>query len=57
MNLASFFDMGGYAAFVWPSYLVTLALLVINIFTARGAHRRALAEARRRLRRQAERGS
>ncbi len=50
MTLSSFLHMGGYAAFVWPAYLFTLALLVLNVFTARGTHRRALTEARRRLR-------
>ena len=34
--------MGGYAAFVWPSYALTLIVVVFNIVGAR----RALARAR-----------
>lgn len=30
MDWSSFFAMGGYAAFVWPSYGIALVLLVIN---------------------------
>jgi heme exporter protein CcmD len=41
--------MGGYAAFVWPSYALTLAIIVLNIIWARQALARARAEARRRL--------
>jgi heme exporter protein D len=26
--MAAFFDMGGYAAFVWPAYALTAAILV-----------------------------
>ncbi len=48
MSLQEFFAMGGYAQFVWPAYLVTLGLLVINVVTARGSHRRALQDAKRR---------
>ena len=47
--MRQFFDMGGYAAFVWPSYAVTLAVIVLNIVWARRALARSRAEARRRL--------
>ena len=30
MDWSEFFAMGGYAAFVWPSYAIALVLLVIN---------------------------
>ena len=33
--MSQFFEMGGYAAFVWPSYAVTLAAIVLNIVWAR----------------------
>jgi heme exporter protein D len=49
MSLAEFFGMGGYAAFVWPAYVVALIVLIGNVLAARGSHRRALAEARRRV--------
>ena len=47
--MRTFFDMGGYAAFVWPSYAVTLVVVVLNIVWARRALARSRAEARRRL--------
>ena len=47
--MKQFFDMGGYAAFVWPAYAVTLAAVVLNIVWARRALARSRAEARRRL--------
>jgi heme exporter protein D len=49
MSLADFISMGGYAAFVWPSYAVALAVLIANILAARASHRSAVAEARRRV--------
>ena len=30
MSLSEFFNMGGYAVFVWSSYGLTLVLLVLN---------------------------
>jgi heme exporter protein CcmD len=47
--MKDFLDMGGYAAFVWPAYAVTLAVVILNIVWARRALARARAEARRRL--------
>jgi heme exporter protein CcmD len=47
--MKEFFDMGGYAAYVWPAYVVTLAVVVLNIVWARRALARSRAEARRRL--------
>jgi heme exporter protein CcmD len=41
--------MGGYAAFVWPAYAVTLAAVVLNVVWARRALARAVEAARRRL--------
>ena len=48
MNLVEFLNMGGYAAFVWPSYAVALVVLIGNVLAARTSHRRAVTEARRR---------
>ena len=53
--MREFFAMGGYAAFVWPAYLVTLTVLVLNIAWARGSLARALRAAQRRLAADAER--
>jgi len=42
-------SMGGYAAYVWPAYLVTLLVVALNIRWARSAARQARDEARRRV--------
>jgi heme exporter protein CcmD len=44
-----FFDMGGYAAFVWSSYAVTFAVVGLNVLWARRALARSQRDARRRL--------
>ena len=50
MNVVSeFFDMGGYAWYVWPSYVLTLAVVVLNIVWARRLLAKSREEARRRL--------
>jgi heme exporter protein D len=50
MNAVSeFFDMGGYAAYVWPSYGLTLVVVVLNIVWARRLLAKSREEARRRL--------
>jgi heme exporter protein CcmD len=51
--MSTFFYMGGYAAFVWPSYALTLAIVLLNVLWARRALARARVEARRRLASQA----
>jgi heme exporter protein D len=48
--MKEFFDMGGYAAYVWPAYAITLAVIVLNIIWARRALERSRAEAQRRVR-------
>jgi heme exporter protein CcmD len=47
--VSEFFDMGGYAAFVWPSYVLTLIVVVLNIVWARRLLAKSREEARRRL--------
>jgi heme exporter protein CcmD len=47
--MKEFLDMGGYAAFVWPAYAVTLAVIGLNIYWARRQLAQACAAARRRL--------
>jgi heme exporter protein CcmD len=44
-----FLSMGGYADFVWPSYALTIGIVVLNVVWARRSLTRASAEARRRL--------
>jgi heme exporter protein D len=48
-SLAEFLAMGKYAAYVWPSYGLTLLVVVLNVVWARGLLRHAQSEARRRL--------
>ena len=52
--MANFFAMGGYAAFVWPAYAVTLGVAALNVVWARRALARSREEARRRLHMQRE---
>ena len=47
--MKEFLDMGGYAAFVWPAYALTLAVAVLNVVWARRSLARATAAARRRV--------
>jgi heme exporter protein CcmD len=35
MSLQSFLSMSGYAAYVWPCYGLTLAVLLWNVWSAR----------------------
>ena len=46
--MRAFLSMGGYAAYVWPAYAVTLAVVVLNIVWAQRALARSRTEARRR---------
>ena len=47
--MSAFLDMGGYAAYVWPAYAVTLAVMALNIVWARRLLERSRREALRRL--------
>lgn len=47
--MSEFLHMDGYAAYVWPSYAITLAVLLLNVHWARQTLRRAREEARRRI--------
>jgi heme exporter protein D len=49
-----FFQMGGYAVYVWPCYALTLFVLAANILAARRSLKRAQRDARRRLARAAQ---
>jgi heme exporter protein D len=48
-SMAQFLAMGKYAAYVWPSYGVTLLVVVLNVIWARRLLKQAQLEARRRL--------
>ncbi len=47
--MSEFLHMGGYAAYLWPSYAITFAAVALNVVAARRALRRARDDARRRL--------
>jgi heme exporter protein D len=48
-SMAQFLALGKYAAYVWPSYGVTLLVVVLNVIWARRLLKQAQLEARRRL--------
>lgn len=52
--MLQFLAMGGYAAYVWPSVLITVGVMLLNIHWARRAARQAESLARRRLQMQKE---
>ena len=49
--MSDFFAMGGYAAYVWPSYVLATIVLVVNIVAPLKQHKRVLTEIARKLRR------
>jgi heme exporter protein D len=49
MSLREFVHMGGYAAFVWPSYALAAIVIQANISAARRSLREAKRLARRRF--------
>jgi heme exporter protein D len=53
-SVAKFLAMGGYAAYVWPAYALTLAVLGGLLLWCLGAYRRAGRELQR-LQRESER--
>jgi heme exporter protein D len=53
--MADFFAMGGYGAYLWPSYAVFVIVLAIDAIAPRLRRRRVLAEIRGKLKRRATR--
>ncbi len=49
MGLREFFNMGGYAGFVWTSYGLTTVVLVANWISARRVEAEQFESAQRRL--------
>lgn len=47
--MAEFFQMGGYALFVWPSYALVAVVLWLNWYLPRKQHDRELRLLKRRL--------
>jgi heme exporter protein CcmD len=48
-GLMEYLDMGGYARYVWPAYIIVIGAIAWNILIARRALRRAREAAVRRL--------
>jgi heme exporter protein D len=46
-SASEFFAMGGYALYVWGSYVMTIVLLVIELVSLRARRNRAMDELRR----------
>lgn len=44
VNLGEFFNMGGYALYVWGSYVIACILVGVNILLAKRRLRRATQE-------------
>lgn len=53
--MADFISMGGYGAYLWPSYAVFVIVLAIDALAPRLKRRRVLAEIRGKLKRRATR--
>ncbi len=48
--MSEYFSMGGYAAFVWPCFLLTAIVLVWNVVAARRQHAAARSKVLRKTR-------
>ncbi|MET0069121.1 MAG: heme exporter protein CcmD [Candidatus Thiodiazotropha sp.] len=49
--MSEFFAMGGYAVYVWPSFLLALIVLVANVVAPMRQRKRVLTDIARKLRR------
>ena len=52
MNWSEFFDMGGYAFFVWTSYGLTLLVIVANIVSPMMQRKKVISRIRRAIKRE-----
>ena len=48
-GLMEYLDMGGYARYVWPAYIIVIVAIAWNVILARRSLRRAREAAARRL--------
>jgi heme exporter protein D len=49
--MSEFFAMGGYAVYVWPSFLLAAIILIANIVAPMQQRKRVLTDIARKLRR------
>lgn len=40
--MMEFLSMGGYAAYIWPAYVIVAVVLVLNVYLPLRRHRRLL---------------
>ncbi|MBE9560991.1 MAG: heme exporter protein CcmD [Proteobacteria bacterium] len=52
MNWSEFFDMGGYAFFVWTSYGLTLLVIVANIVSPVMQRKKVISRIKRAIKRE-----
>lgn len=52
MNWSEFFNMGGYAFFVWSSYGLTLIVVIANIISPILQRRKVIARIKRAIKRE-----
>lgn len=52
MNWSEFFNMGGYAFFVWTSYALTFVIIVANIISPVMQRKKIIARIRRAIKRE-----
>jgi heme exporter protein D len=52
MNWSEFFDMGGYAFFVWTSYGLTLIVIVANIVSPLMQRKKVISRIKRAIKRE-----
>jgi heme exporter protein D len=53
MNWSEFFHMGGYAFYVWTSYLLTLIVIVANIVSPLMQRKKVIKRIKRAIKREA----
>ncbi len=53
MNWSEFFAMGGYAVYVWPSYALTLVIVLANIILPLIQRKQVIAKIKRAIKREA----
>lgn len=52
MNWSEFFNMGGYAFYVWTSYALTLVVIVANIISPIMQRKKVIKQIKRTLKRE-----
>ena len=47
-DLASFFHMGGYAVYVWPSFMLSALVILANVYFSKREYKNVVSETVRR---------